>query len=57
MALGSIQFTEEQEENVVHIIRDSMASYSLVNNETEFVGAFDATYSISGNSESLMSTT
>ncbi len=55
MASGSIQFTEEQEENVVHIIRDSMASYSLVNNETEFVGAFDATYSISGNSESLMS--
>jgi hypothetical protein len=54
MASGSIQFTE-REENVVHIIRDSMASYSLVNNETEFVGAFDATYSISGNSESLMS--
>ena len=53
MALGSIQFTEKQEENVVHIIRDS--SYSLANNETEFVGAFDATYSISGNSESLMS--
>jgi hypothetical protein len=27
MASGTIQFTEEQEENVVHIIRDSMASY------------------------------
>ncbi len=55
MALGSLQSTEEQEENVVHIVRDSMASYSLVNNETEFVGPFDTTYSISGNSESLMS--
>ena len=48
MASGSIQSTEEPEENVVQIIKDSMASYSIVNNETEFVGAFDATYSISG---------
>jgi hypothetical protein len=54
IASGSNLTADEQEEDVVHIVRDSMASYNLVNNETEFVGAFDTTYSISGNSMSLM---
>ncbi len=54
LASGSNLTAEEPEEDVVHIVRDSMASYNLVNNETEFVGAFDTTYSISGNSKSLM---
>ena len=54
MASGSNLTADEQEEDVVHIVRDSMASYNLVNNETEFVGAFDTTYSISGDSMSLM---
>jgi hypothetical protein len=54
MASGANLSAEEPGEDVVHIVRDSMASYSLVNNETEFVGTFDTTYSILGNSESLM---
>lgn len=53
LASGS-NLTAEEPEDVVHIVRDSMASYNLVNNETEFVGAFDTTYSISGDSMSLM---
>jgi hypothetical protein len=54
MASGSNLTAEEPKEDVVHVVRDSMASYSLVNNETEFIGTFDTTYSISGNGESLM---
>jgi hypothetical protein len=54
MTSGSNLTAEEPEEDIVHIIRNSMASYNLVNNETEFVGDFDTTYSISGNSMSLM---
>jgi hypothetical protein len=54
LASGSNLTAEEPEEDIVHIVRDSMASYNLVNNETEFVHAFDTTYSISGNSKSLM---
>ena len=53
IALGSIQLTDQQEENGVKIIKDSMTSYNLVNNETEFIGPFSSTYSISGNSVSL----
>jgi hypothetical protein len=53
MASGSNLTGVEPKEDVVHIVRDSMASYNLVNAETEFVGDFDTTYSISGNSESL----
>jgi hypothetical protein len=54
LASGSNLTAEEPEEDVVHIVRDSMASYNLVNNETEFIGAFDTTYSISGDSMSLV---
>jgi hypothetical protein len=54
LASGSALTAEESEEDVVHIVSDSMASYNLINNETEFVGAFDTSYSISGNSMSLM---
>jgi len=53
MALGSGQTTDESEANVVQIVKDSMTTYNIVNNETEFLGAFDTTYTISGNSESL----
>ncbi|MFY9966355.1 MAG: hypothetical protein WAK50_11520 [Nitrososphaeraceae archaeon] len=53
MALGFGQPTDESEANVVQIVKDSMTSYNIVNNETEFLGAFDTTYTISGNSESL----
>lgn len=53
IALGSIEPTDQQEENGVKIIKDSMTSYNLVNNETEFIGPFNSTYSISGNSVSL----
>jgi hypothetical protein len=53
MALGSGQTTDESEANVVQIIKDSMTTYNIVNNETEFLGAFDTTYTISGDSESL----
>jgi hypothetical protein len=55
MVLGSVQSTEKPQENIVQIFKNSMTSYSIVNNETEFIGAFDTTYSISGNSDSLMS--
>ena len=53
MAWGSFQSPNEQKENIVKIIKDSMTSYYIVNNETEFIGTFDTTYSISGNSASL----
>ena len=55
MASGSVQSTDKLEENVVKVVKDSMTSYNIVNNETEFIGAFDTTYTISGNSDSLMS--
>lgn len=51
MASGSV----ELQENVVQIVKDSMTRYNIVNNETEFIGSFDTTYSISGNSDSLKS--
>jgi hypothetical protein len=54
MVSGSLQPTEEHGENVVQVVKDSMTSYSIVNNETEFIGAFDTTYSISGSIESLI---
>jgi hypothetical protein len=54
MVSGSLQPTEEPGENVVQVGKDSMTSYSIVNNETEFIGAFDTTYSISGSIESLI---
>ena len=53
MAWGSFQSSNEQKENIVKIIKDSMTSYYIVNNETEFIGSFDTSYSISGNSASL----
>jgi hypothetical protein len=53
IASGSAQTTDEAEANVVQIVKDSMTTYNIVNNETEFLGAFDTTYTISGNSESL----
>lgn len=53
IASGSAQTTDEAEANVVQIVKDSMTTYNIVNNETEFLGAFDNTYTISGNSESL----
>jgi len=51
MVLGFGQPTDESEANVVQIVKDSMTTYNIVNNETEFLGAFDTTYTISGNSE------
>src|SRR5262245_26145886 len=54
MVSGLLQPTEEPGENVVQVVKDSMTSYSIVNNETEFIGAFDTTYSISGSIESLI---
>jgi hypothetical protein len=54
MLSGSVQPTEEPGDNVVQIVKDSMTSYSIVNNETEFIGAFNTTYSISGSIESLI---
>jgi hypothetical protein len=55
MVSGSLQPTEELPgENVVQVVKDSMTSYSIVNNETEFISAFDTTYSISGSIESLI---
>lgn len=53
MASGSLQSTDEPGAKVVQIVKDSMTTYNIVNNETEFIGAFDTTYTISGNSESL----
>ena len=55
MASGSVQSTDKLEENVVKVVKDSMTSYNIINNETEFIGAFDTTYTISGNSDLLMS--
>jgi hypothetical protein len=54
MVSGSLQPTEEPGENAVQVVKDSMTSYSIVNNETEFISAFDTTYSISGSIESLI---
>jgi hypothetical protein len=54
MVSGSLQPTGEPGDNIVQIVKDSMTSYSIVNNETEFIGAFDTTYSISGSIESLI---
>jgi hypothetical protein len=53
MLSASVQPIEDPAESVVQIVKDSTTSYSIVNNETEFIGAFDTTYSISGNIESL----
>jgi hypothetical protein len=53
IASGSGQTTDGADANVVQIVKDSMTTYTIVNNETEFLGAFDTTYTISGNSESL----
>jgi hypothetical protein len=53
ISFGSIEPTDQQEENGVKIIKDSMTSYNLVNNETEFIGPFSSTYTITGNSVSL----
>jgi hypothetical protein len=39
--------------NVVQILRDSTAIYNIVDNQTEFIGAFDSAYSILGNLDSL----
>lgn len=55
IAFGSIEPTDQQEENGVKITKDSMTSYNLVNNETEFIGPFSSTYTISGNSVLLTS--
>jgi hypothetical protein len=54
MATESIQSMDELEENVVHIVKDSMTNYSLINNETEFIDGFNTNYSIIGNSKSLL---
>jgi hypothetical protein len=54
MVSGSLQPTGEPGDNIVQIVKDPMTSYSIVNNETEFIGAFDTTYSISGSIESLI---
>jgi hypothetical protein len=54
MVSGSLQPTGEPGDNIAQIVKDSMTSYSIVNNETEFIGAFDTTYSISGSIESLI---
>lgn len=54
MVSGSLQPTEEPGENVVQVVKDSTTSYSIVNNETEFISAFDIAYSISGSIESLI---
>jgi hypothetical protein len=53
IASGSGQTTDGADANVVQIVKDSMTTYTIVNNETEFLAAFDTTYTISGNSESL----
>ncbi|MGH9913132.1 MAG: hypothetical protein ACRD4W_11865, partial [Nitrososphaeraceae archaeon] len=39
IASGSPQTTDEAEANVVQIVKDSMTTYNIVNNETEFLGA------------------
>jgi hypothetical protein len=52
IASGSGQTTDETD-NVVQIVKDSMTTYNIVNNGTEFLDAFNTTYTISGNSESL----
>ena len=54
MATESIQSMDELEENVVHIVKDSMTNYSLINNGTIFVDGFNTNYSIIGNSKSLL---
>ena len=52
IASGSGQTTDETD-NFVQIVKDSMTTYNIVNNGTEFLDAFNTTYTISGNSESL----
>jgi hypothetical protein len=39
--------------NVVHILRDSTATYNIVDNQTQFIGPFDTTYFILGIRDSL----
>ena len=48
MVSGSLQPTEEPGDKLVQVVKDSTTSYGIVNNETEFIGAFNTTYSISG---------
>ena len=55
MALGSIQSTDEAGRNFVRIVKDSMTTYNILDNETELIGVFDASYVISGTTESLKS--
>ena len=54
IASGSVQSIEGSEQGVVQIIKDSMTSYNLVNNETEYIGPFDTSYTISGESKQLL---
>ena len=55
MASGSVQSADELAANFVRIVKDSMTTYNILNNETEFVGFFDASCTISGTNESLKS--
>lgn len=55
MASGSVQSADDAAANFVRIVKDSMTTYNILNNETEFVGFFDASYTISGTNESLKS--
>lgn len=38
--------------NIVQILRDSTATYNIVDNQTKFMGVFDTIYSIFGNRDS-----
>ena len=55
MASGSVQSADEEAANYVQIVKDSMTNYNILNNETEFIGVFDTSYTISGTNESLKS--
>ena len=55
MASGSVQSADEVAANYVQIVKDSMTTYNILNNETEFIGVFDTSYTISGTNESLKS--
>jgi hypothetical protein len=39
--------------NIVQILRDSTATYNIMDNQTEFMGVFDTIYFILGNRDSL----
>ncbi|MBA3749604.1 MAG: hypothetical protein H0X03_01665 [Nitrosopumilus sp.] len=48
-----LQYSDEKQQNMIQISKNSTNLYNIINHETTLVGTFDTTYTVAGSSDSL----